>query len=109
MVGSARDRSRELASVSGAHWRRRRALLAMLPALLAWGRAGRDARADVESAPIHIDVETCPAQWDAEIRLAIAVELGDERLAGAARAVEGPAVAGSAAATAPARHRLSGS
>lgn len=59
----------------------RAVVLAMFPALLAWGGAARDAAAAGEPAPIHIDLETCPTNWDPEIRLALAVELGDERLA----------------------------
>lgn len=61
----------------------RRAVLALLPALLAWGRPAREARAAVESPPISMSVDSCPPAWDGEIRLTVAVELGDERLAGA--------------------------
>ena len=61
---------------------RRRAVLAIVAALLVWGRAARDAGAADEPAPIQIDVETCPSEWEPEFRLALAVELGDERLAG---------------------------
>jgi hypothetical protein len=57
-------------------------MVAMLPALLAWGGGAREARA-AGPAPIRIDLETCPAHWGPEIRLALAVELGDERLADA--------------------------
>jgi hypothetical protein len=68
-------------------WRRRHAVLAMLVALLAWG-TGRDARADVAPAPvdldmpIDLDLATCPSEWDPEIRLAIAVELGANDIGG---------------------------
>ena len=89
MAHSSRDGNREIASVSAAGAARRRAALVMLAALLAWGRAGREARAAAEPPSIHIDLETCPSQWDPEIRLALAVELGDERLA-APRTDEAP-------------------
>lgn len=59
----------------------RRAVLAFLPALLAAGRVAREAHATVECPPIRMSVEGCPAAWDSEIRLTLAVELGDERLA----------------------------
>lgn len=59
----------------------RRAVLVVLSAL-AWGGAAGEARADVASVPIPIDAQGCPAGWDREIRLALAVELGDEGLAG---------------------------
>jgi hypothetical protein len=59
-----------------------RVVLVMLAALVASGRAAREARA-AEPAPIQIDLETCPPNWDPEIRLALAVELNDERLADA--------------------------
>ena len=61
----------------------RRAGLGLLPALLAWGGFARDARADVERPPIRMSVESCAPAWESEIRLTLAVELGDERLAGA--------------------------
>jgi hypothetical protein len=63
----------------GRRWRR--ALLAALLALLAWGRAPRDARAGGEPALIAVNVESCPNPWDRAFRSALAVELGDERLA----------------------------
>ena len=56
-------------------------MLALLPALLAWGRAAREAQARLPPAAIRMNVESCPAPWDAEIRVALALELGDERLA----------------------------
>ncbi len=43
------------------------------------GDRARDAYA-AGTAPIRVDVEGCPPSWDPEIRLAMAVELGDERL-----------------------------
>jgi hypothetical protein len=54
----------------------------VFPALLVWGGAAREARAVAEPAPIRIDVEGCPPGWETGIRQALAVELGDERLAG---------------------------
>jgi hypothetical protein len=60
-----------------------RAVLALLLALLASGGAARDARAAVEPPPISLSVGSCPPAWDPEIRLTVAVELGDERLADA--------------------------
>ncbi len=65
---------------------RGRAVLAFLwalPALLAWGSVARDARADGERPPIRMNVEGCSPAWESEIRLTVAVELGDERLASA--------------------------
>lgn len=62
----------------------RRAVLALLAALLASGRLARDARAAVERPSIRMSVERCPPAWESEIRLTVAVELGDERLASAA-------------------------
>jgi hypothetical protein len=59
----------------------RRVVLAMLSALLAWGGAARKLRADGGPPLIYLDLETCPPNWAPEIRLALAVELGDERLA----------------------------
>jgi hypothetical protein len=56
---------------------------ALLLALLASGRVARDARAAVERPSIRMNVESCPPAWDTEIRLTLAVELGDERLASA--------------------------
>jgi hypothetical protein len=94
MADSGRDRNREIASVSNPATARLRAALAMLAALLAWGRAGREARAGGEHTPIRIDIETCPSQWDPEIRLALAVEFDDQRLA-AAPTAEPAAVPGS--------------
>ena len=97
----------EIEAVSGAQQRRRRAVLVMLPALLAWGGVAREARAADEPAPIRVDLETCPPEWDPEIRLALAVELGDERLAKAPRA-EPAAVPGNPSGAAGAGgHRLS--
>ena len=61
----------------------RRGLLAILPALLAWGPAAPDARAAVDPTSIRMNVESCPPAWESEIRLTLAVELGDERLADA--------------------------
>ena len=57
---------------------RRRVVVAMLPALLVGGGAARAAG----PPPIGVNVESCPSPWDREIRGALAVELGDERLAG---------------------------
>jgi len=67
----------------------RRAVLVMLSALLAWEGAARDARAAVERPPIRVKVENCSPAWESEIRLTLAVELGDESLA-AAPAAERP-------------------
>jgi len=69
----------------------RRAVLAWLAALLAWGGAARDARAGVDPPPIRVQVDLCRPEWESEIRLTLAVELGDERLAGAATDDEAPA------------------
>ena len=51
----------------------RRAVLALLPALLAWGRGAREARAAAEPPPISMRVDSCPPAWDSEIRLTVAV------------------------------------
>jgi hypothetical protein len=56
-------------------------VLAVLPALLAGGSFARDARADGERPPVRMNVEGCSPAWESEIRLTVAVELGDERLA----------------------------
>jgi hypothetical protein len=52
----------------------------VLPALLIWGGPMRAARAGGPPS-IGVNVESCPPRWDREIRGALAVELGDERLA----------------------------
>ena len=59
----------------------RRAVLALVPALLAAASAARDARAAVERPSIRMRVVSCPPALVSEIRLTLAVELGDERLA----------------------------
>jgi len=60
-----------------------RVVFPLLAGLLIYGGAGRAARAGVEGPMVAIEVTNCPLPWDAEIRRAVAVELGDERLASA--------------------------
>src|SRR5262252_6555616 len=97
---------REIEAVRRERRRRRRAVIVVLTALVVWGRSAREARADDAPTPIRIDLETCPSEWDSEIRLALAVELGDERIANAPPAEE-PAAPGGEPAAPPAGHRLS--
>jgi len=82
-----------------------RAVLALLAALLVSEGVAGDARAAVERPSIRMSVESCPPAWDSEIRLTLAVELGDERLASAA--TEGqPAAPNSAPADGAAAYTL---
>jgi hypothetical protein len=75
----------------------RRSVLALLPALLAWGSAARAARAGVDPPPIRVQVESCRPEWDSDIRLTLAVELGDRRLADAPADEQAPAPDGAGA------------